>query len=48
MLLLLYRSGPVKEHMTEPAKKNEFLSDLQLLDSGQMKAKVWNLNTPGL
>ena len=26
--------------MSEPAKKNEFLSDLELLDAGQMKPKV--------
>ena len=30
----------MKRYVTEPAKTNEFLSDLQLLDLGQMKPKV--------
>ena len=34
------RDGKVDQHVTEPAKKNEFLSDLQLLDTGKMETKV--------
>lgn len=28
------------KHVTEPAEKNEFLTDLQQLDSGKMETKV--------
>ncbi len=30
-------------HEKEKIPKNEFLNDLQLLDSGQMKTKVFNV-----
>lgn len=38
--LCVCRSGTVEKHVTEPAKRNKFLSDLQQLDSGEMQVKV--------
>ena len=39
-LPLIARSQGVETHVVESTERNEFLTDLQLLDSGKMKAEV--------
>ena len=38
-----HRHQGVETHAVEPTEKNEFLTDLQQLDSGQMESKVSGL-----
>lgn len=38
--ILSYRAGDVEEHVTDPSKKNEFLSDLEQLEAGKIEGEV--------
>ena len=35
-----YRSGAVEEHVTEPATKNKFLTELEQVDAAQLEQQV--------
>ena len=39
-LLLSCRTGNVEEHVSDPLKKNEFLSDLDQLEAGKIEEEV--------
>ena len=39
------RREGVETHVAEPTKKNDFLSDLQKLDTGKMETKVRDVAT---
>jgi len=39
-----YREGKVTKHVENPVTKNEFLADLNKIDSGKMEPKVCSYN----